>query len=116
MTDLTLNLVWMLQGPMNTLAALSSGEWLMKPSSLERGMLQSKALSKCTTENDYKKHICYVVILTRVIAAVFDLISDHLSQSFCGGAGPARQSSGHICKKKDGNTLNRNLKYNDCYY
>ncbi len=59
-------------------------------------MLQSKALSKCTTENDYKKHICYVVILTRVITAVFDLISDHLLQSFCGGE---RQSNGHICKK-----------------
>ncbi len=29
MTDLILNLVWMLQGLMNTLAALSSGEWLM---------------------------------------------------------------------------------------
>ncbi len=62
MTDLTLNLVWMLQGLMNTLAALSSGEWLMKPSSLERGMLQSKALSKYTIENNYKNktHICYV--------------------------------------------------------
>ncbi len=47
-----------------------------------------------------KIHICYVVILTRVITTVYDLISDHLLQSFCGGAGPARQSSGHICKKK----------------
>ncbi len=56
MTDLTLNLVWMLQGLMNTLAALSSGEWLMKPSSLERGILQSKALSKYTIENNYKKN------------------------------------------------------------
>ncbi len=44
--------------------------------------------------------MCYVVILTRVITAVYDLISDHLLQCFCGGAGPARQSSGHICKKR----------------
>ncbi len=61
MTDLTLNLVWMLQGLMNTLAALSSGEWLMKPSSLERGMLQSKALSKNTIENNYKKQNTYLL-------------------------------------------------------
>ncbi len=105
MADLTLNLVWMLQGLMNTLTALSSGDWLMKPSSLERGMLQSKALSKYTIENNYKTHICYAVILTRVITAVYDLISDHLLQSFCGGAGPARHSSGHICKKRWENHL-----------
>ncbi len=46
---------------MNTLAALSSGEWLMKPSSLERGMLQSKALSKYTIENNYKKQNAYLL-------------------------------------------------------
>ncbi len=48
---------------MNTLAALSSGEWLMKPSSLERGMLQSKALSKYTIEDNYKKQITFVMLL-----------------------------------------------------
>ncbi len=48
---------------MNTLAALSSGEWLMKPSSLERGMLQSKALSKYTIENNYKKQNTFVMLL-----------------------------------------------------
>ncbi len=35
MTDLTLNLVWMLQGPMNTLAALSSGEWLKRNAAIK---------------------------------------------------------------------------------
>ncbi len=72
---------------MNTLAALSSGEWLMKPSSLERETLQSKALCKYTIENLY-------------------LLCCHYNQSYyctmCGGAGPGGQSSGHICETKTG--------------
>ncbi|ROL55325.1 Stress response protein nst1 [Anabarilius grahami] len=44
---------------MNTPAPLSSGEWLMKPSSLENAMLPSKDLSKYT--NEVK---CIQVLLT----------------------------------------------------
>jgi len=51
---------------MSILISSSSGEWLMKPSSLESEMLPSKALSEYTTainKNYFNVNVVYLILV-----------------------------------------------------
>jgi len=93
------SLVWMLQGRMSTRGCLSGGEWLMKPSSPESGMLPSKALSEYTEIIKNQSNCLFVVYFNRDITA---LLISLLLQIFCGGAELARQGDDSFCKKEMG--------------